>query len=174
MATEVIKKVYHFITTVKKIMVFIVIITVFIMIIMVFLVITMSIAMYLASWAVPVMGPLSLRLSFLQSYSTAYLLLQMPKKLLLSISRLHECRHPYYLHPFCEHPKNMEPATTCKIVEHYTTAPPESLFSCIEDDAAVHAVAEYIKMPCYPGTHIPAILQPFCCAQNTEEDLLPS
>ena len=31
-----------------------------------------------------------------------------------------------------------------------TTAPPEFLFSCIE--------AEYIKMPCYPRTHIPAIL----------------
>ena len=29
-------------------------------------------------------------------------------------------------------------------------------------------------MPCYPKTHIPAILHPFCCAKNTEKDLLPS
>ena len=38
---------------------------VFIVIIMVFLVIITSIAMYLASWAVPVMGPLSLPPVFL-------------------------------------------------------------------------------------------------------------
>ena len=29
-------------------------------------------------------------------------------------------------------------------------------------------------MPCYPATHIQAILHPFCCAKNTEKDLLPS
>ena len=46
-------------------MVFNVMIMVFIVIIMVFILIITSIAMYLASRAVPVMGPLSLRLSFL-------------------------------------------------------------------------------------------------------------
>ena len=50
------------------------------------IIIIMAIALYLASWAVPVMGPLSLPcLSFLHkcaSYSAAaYLLLQMPKNL---------------------------------------------------------------------------------------------